>query len=169
MQVVRNSIILLILLPLAVMLFMPKKEIYYLVEKKLAQNSMVISGETIKEGLFSLTLEHPTLYYKGAEVATAEIITLWSIWFYSRAELHNSMITEGLPTELSITYLEGIHSLLSPMQISISGESSLGEINGTVDLKSRKIHLDIEEGGKQRAFVRYLKKGEKGWYYESTF
>lgn len=169
MQMVRNTAILLILLPLVVVLFMPKRELYYLLEKKLYEKNIVISGEKLDEEFLGLTVEHPIFYLNGAAVASARKISLWSILFYTKVDFHDLKIAEGLPMALDIGVLDTSHSVLSPLQATFSGESSLGKIDGEVQLQTRIIHLNISEGGKKRAFAKYLKKSEKGWVYESKF
>jgi hypothetical protein len=169
MQVVKQIVIVLILLPLAVMFFMPKKELYYLLEKKLHEQHIMISGELLHEGMLSLTVEHPVLSFSGASLATAKSITLWSVLFYTNADFEELLIAEGLPTELSIKKLTATHSVLSPMSIAIAGESSLGALQGQVNLGARTVHLDVPKGGSNKAVSKYLKKSKKGWYYESKF
>ena len=169
MQVVKQIVIVLILLPFAVMFFMPKKELYYLLEKKLHKQNIMISGEVLEEGILSLTVEHPVLSFSGASLATAKSITLWSILFYSKADFEGLVVAEGLPTKFSIKELTATHSVLSPMKIAIAGESSLGTVQGQVNLGTQTVHLDLSKGGSNKAISKYLKKSKKGWYYESKF
>ena len=169
MQVVKQIIVVLIVLPLAVMLFMPKKELYYLLEKKLYTQQIMISGERVQEGPLSLTIAHPVFSLAGASLARAEHITLWSLLFYTKADVKGVVVAEGLPAEVSIQTLTATHTLLSPMKITLSGESSIGALQGYVDLGTRTLHLDIAKAEKNKAVSKYLKKGQKGWYYESKF
>jgi len=169
MQVVKNILLVLILLPLVIMFFMPKQELYYLLEKKLSEKNIIISDEVLEEGILSLTLKHPVFYFGGAPVAKAEQITLWSVLLYTKADFIAMHIAEGLPTEVSIKDISAVHSILSPMQISISGESTLGAVEGYANTGERIIHIDVAKGGENRAFAKILKKSKKGWYYESKF
>jgi hypothetical protein len=169
MQVVRNILIVLILLPLTVMFFMPKKELYYMLEQKLSAQNIVIAGEVLEEGALSLTIKHPVFYFGGAPMVTAKDITLWSLLVYTKADITEMLVAEGLATETSITELHAVHSILSPLRIQIAGESSLGALDGDVKLDERRIHINISKGSKNRAFAKLLKKGKEGWYYESKF
>jgi len=169
MQMVRNSVILLIVLPLLIMLLMPKKELYYLLEKRLEAQNIVISGEQLHSNLLGLTVEHPTLYLGGAPLATAKEISLWSLFFYTKIDFSDLVVAEGLPTALSVKTFRLHHSVLSPLKVILSGESSLGTLDGEIQLKARLLHLNVAKGGENRAFARYLKKSEKGWVYESKF
>ena len=169
MQMVKNSLILIVLLLLALVVFMPKKELYYQLEKQLEAQNIVISGETLNEGLVSLTVEHPVFYLGGAQIATAKQITLWSLLLYTKAEIEEMQIAEGLPTALSLQQAIATHSVIAPLQVKIEAESSLGGIAGEVLLQERSLHLELADMQENRAFTKYLKKGEKGWYYESQF
>jgi len=169
MQMVRNTVVLLIVLPLLVIFLMPKKELYYLLEKKLEMQNIVISGEDVHENLLGLTVEHPTFYLGGAPVATAREISLWSVLFYTKVDFHDLSIAEGLPTALDVKSFSATHSMLSPLMVLLRGESTLGALGGEIQLKARKLRLTIAKGGENSALSRYLKKSEKGWAYESKF
>ena len=170
MQVVKNSLIILLILPILIVFFMPKKELYYLLEQKLKAENIVISGEVLVEGPLSLTVEHPVFFLGGAPVASAKKITLWSILFYSKASTEALLLAEGLAEEVSVAELKASHSLLSPWKVSLSGKGSLGEMKGELMLKERQIHLSLSKGGENKALSKYLKKDKKGgWQYESKF
>ncbi len=169
MQMVRNILIILLLLPLAVMIFMPKKELYYLMEHKLKEQNIVISGETLKEGLLSLTIENPVVYIGGAPLAKAEKITLWSLLVYTRLDARELLVAEGLPAELKFQSVGARYSIVSPTNIYLEGLGSLGTIEGNVDLLDRTVQIVIPEDAEVAALSKYLKKGDKGWVYESKF
>lgn len=169
MHMVRNIIILLIVLPLLVLFFMPKKELYYLLEKRLFAQNIVISGEKLQENLFGLTVKHPTFYLGGASVATAKEISLWSILFYSRVNFHDLQIAQGLPAELKSDLIYATHSIVSPLKVHLVGKSTLGTMEGDLQMKARTMYLNIANDGAIGGFSKYLKKSEKGWVYESKF
>ena len=169
MQMVKKSLVLLIMLPFLVVLLMPKKELYYLLEKKLEMQNIVISGEDIQENLLGLTIAHPTIYLGGAPVATAKDISLWSMIFYTKASIRDLVIAEGLPTAMHVKSFHATHSVLSPLLVTLEGESTLGALRGEAQLKARKLHLTVAKGGENRALARYLKKSKEGWVYESKF
>lgn len=169
MQMVRNIVILLIVLPLFVVFFMPKKELYFLLEKRLSAQNITISGEVLQENLLGLTVEHPTFYLGGASIATAKEISLWSILFYTEANFYDLQIARGLPTELKVNVLHATHSVLSPLEVYLASKSSLGAVEGEIRLKKRMIHLNIAKDGTIGTFAKFLKKSKKGWVYESGF
>jgi len=145
----------------------PKKELYFLLEQKLAEQSIVISDETITEGMLGLTIENAVISFGGASVATASKIEIWSLLLYTQADFTDLQIAKGLSTEVGIDSLDAIHSVSSPMQIDISASTTLGAIEGRVDIAEGIIRLDIIDETKSiKRFQKYLKKDEKGWYYE---
>jgi hypothetical protein len=51
----------------------------------------------------------------------------------------------------------------------MKANGSFGVLEGTVSLRERVVHLDFVEL-KQADMIRSkLSKGEKGWYYETSF
>jgi hypothetical protein len=169
MQVVRNILILLILLPIAVMFLMPKKELYYMLEKKLSMQNIIIAGEALEEGTLSLTIKHPVFYFGGAPIATAKDITIWSLLMYTKADITEMLVAEGLATETSIVQLHAVHSIFSPLRVQVEGESSLGALHSEIKLDERYMRINMSKGSTNRAFTKILKKSKEGWYYESKF
>jgi len=148
---------------------MPKKELYYLLEKKLQAQNIVISGEELIEGPLSLTIEHPVFYINGASFVIAKRIRIWSILVYTKFDLDKLIVAEGLSNEVKVEKLTAIHSLATPTKILVSGKSSIGMVTGSISLIQRKIYIDVTESKQDKMLSKYLKKGEKGWYYESKF
>jgi len=140
-----------------------------MLEKKLATQNIIISDEVIEEGVLSLDIKHPTFYFSGAPIATADQISLWSILFYTKVNINKMQIAEGLATELSLSSLSLEHSILSPLLVKMTGESSLGILKGDVALRERNVRIEISGGRENKAFRKYLKKSKEGWYYESKF
>jgi predicted ribosome-associated RNA-binding protein Tma20 len=67
---VKKILVSLLLVWGALILFMPKEEIYFSLERELAKQGVEINEAHIDEGLFTLKLEGVTVYVKGIEVAT---------------------------------------------------------------------------------------------------
>jgi len=169
MQMVKNIIIVMILLPLFAIMLMPKKEIYYKLEEQLKQKSIVISNEKLKDTLFGLTIEHPEIYFNGAKVARAESIEIWSLLAYTDIDIVGAKIVEGMPIHADITSANIKHTILSPLNLELEADTSLGGINGDISLMDRTVSIAIDNNGSKKGFEKYLKKGKEGWKYESRF
>jgi len=61
---------LLLLFGLAFFFFLPKQNLYYLIEYKLKKYEIVISGEQFSSSLFGFKVEDGVLYVKGIRIAS---------------------------------------------------------------------------------------------------
>ena len=171
MQMVKKIFIALFITWFGLLLFMPKQEIYYKLEKELEKQEIEINEKSMEEGLFSLTLKQASVYVKGIPVATIEELRFFTLLFYTKVELETFLLDDSLkamaPQQTDKATLT--HSLISPLDASIYAEGSFGGIEGSIDLKERKLHLDFNETKEIEMIRSQLKKGEKGWYYETSF
>ncbi len=171
MQMVKKIFIAVFIAWFALLVFMPKQEIYYKLEKELAKKEIKINEKSIEEGLFSLTLKQASVYVKGIKIATIEELTLFTLLFYTKVELDSFLLDDTLkamaPQQTDKAILS--HSVLSPLEASVSAEGSFGVIEGSVDLTERKLHIDFNETKEIETIKSQLKKDEKGWYYETSF
>jgi len=171
MQMVKKIFIALFITWFALLLFMPKQEMYYKLEKELEKYEIEINEKSMEEGLFSLTLKQASVYIKGIPVATIEEIRFFTLLFYAKVELETLLLDDSLkamaPQQTDKATLT--HSIISPLVASIYAEGSFGGIEGSIDLKERKLHLDFNETKEIEMIRSQLKKGEKGWYYETSF
>jgi len=171
MQVVKKLLLGLILVWGALLLFMPKEELYFSLERELAKQGVEINEGTIHEGIFGLTLENVTVYVQGIKVATVEKVSLFTLLVYTRIEGETLIVDKSLQNMLpaEVNHLVATHSLLDPTTLHIEANGSLGRLAGEVSLTGRTVHLDFTETKKIDTIRSQLKKGEKGWYYETSF
>jgi len=171
MQMVKKIFITLFIAWFALLVFMPKQELYYKLEEELAKQEIKINEKAIEEGLFSLTLKQASVYVKGIKVATIEELTLFTLLFYTKVELDSLLLDDSLkamaPEQTDKAILS--HWVLSPLEASVSAEGSFGAIEGSVDLTERKLHIGFNEIKEIETIRSQLKKDGKGWYYETSF
>lgn len=171
MQMVKKSGIVLIVAWVAILVLMPKQEFYYKLEDVLAKYEIELNEEKRDEGLFSLDLHQVTVYVKGIPVATIEEMDLCTLLFYSRVKIEglhmDDSLKEMVPQEVQQALLS--HTILLPMKVSVDAQGSFGEMTGTIDLHARQVHLDFNESKNIEMLKPQLKKGEKGWIYETSF
>ncbi len=171
MQMVKKIFIALFVVWFALLMFMPKQELYYKLEKELAKQDIVINEQSIKEGIFSLTLNQPSVYVKGIKIATLEKVSFFTLLFYTKIQIDSLLLDDSLKalapqqTDKAISS----HSLLSPMDILVNAEGSFGFIDGGANLKERTLRLDFIETKEIESIKSKLKKDDKGWYYETSF
>ena len=171
MRLVRDIILFIVALYIGVVLFMPKSQLYYFAEKQLKQYGVIIGNEELNSKLGSLEILHPVAYYQGADIARASSIKVMPLLFINRVEADSVELLNIAKkfVDVDITKLKLNESILKPYRVKIDATGNFGVANGYADLKSRIVHIDIIEPKDIGSIKKYLKKGEKGWFYESKF
>ena len=171
MQMVKKTVLALLVILLSLMIFAPKRELYYLFEGRLMQQDIIINNEEIRDGLFTLTLRHPELYAKGIKIAEIKEITLFSLLFYTSVTAKeiktDASLHRWVPGE--IEQISADYQLFNPKNITLNILGSFGRAEGYVSLDQALLHIDLVEEQSIEALKTLLKKGEKGWYYEASF
>ena len=171
MQMVKKSVLVLLVTWLAIVILMPKQEIYYKLEEALDSYEIRLNEEKKSEGLFSLNLKGVTVYVKGINVATIDEVNLFTLLFYSSIELESLLVDDSLKTMIPQETTSAVlrHSIRSPLDVSVVASGSFGSLTGNIDLNERKVHLDFNESKNIQMLKPALKKSEKGWVYETSF
>ena len=171
MQMVKKIGTVLVVLWLAIIVMMPKQEMYYLLEQELAKEDIKISSEKISEGLFTLTVKDPSVYVKGIKVATIKEIHLFTLLFYTRGSLEGLLLDSSLerfaPREIDqavVTY-----SVLNPVNVAIEANGVFGEADGKVNLIQKQVTMRFSQSQNLGMLRSQLKKDGEGWLYETSF
>jgi hypothetical protein len=172
MQMVKNIFMLIIVFWFALLVFMPKQELYFTLEKELLKHDIEINEQNVEEGLFSLNLIKPEIYVKGIKIATVEKINVFTLIFISNINLKSLILDDSLksfaPKQIDIANIS--YSMFSPFKVNIEAKGTFGLLDGNVNLKERKLHIDFSETTKELDSIKSnLKKDEKGLYYETSF
>ncbi|MFT7879461.1 MAG: hypothetical protein ABXS91_03615 [Sulfurimonas sp.] len=171
MQMVKKIVTVIVVLWLAVIVMMPKQEIYYLLEQELAKNDIKISSEKIGEGWFTFTLKEPSIYVKGIKVATVKEIELFTLLFYTRGTLEGLQLDPSLerfaPREIDHAVVT--HSVVNPMNMIIDANGLFGEAAGSVNVMERGIRMKFSQRKNLGMLSSKLKKDGEGWLYETSF
>ena len=171
MQMVKKSALIVVAVWFAIIIFMPKSEIYYTVEKQLNKKDITLNEKSIEEGLFMLSLHDVTVYVKGIALANIERVDFFTLLFYSSLELEGLRVDEVLHAKVPRLTKEATfrHSLFSPTTISIDANGSFGVVEGAFNLMDNQLHINFVETNEISMIQAQLQKGEKGWFYESSF
>jgi len=171
MQVVSKVFIGILIVWFALLVFMPKEELYFRAEQALAAQGIEINEAQMDEGLFGLEFKNAEVYVEGIKVATVRRISFFTLLFYSKVEADEVETDASLQrmAPASITHIAITHSVLHPQTLFLEAEGSFGKAEGRLSLQSRTLRLDLVETGKVDTVKNLLKHGEEGWYYESTF
>ena len=167
---VKKAILVFMVVILSLAIFAPKRELYYMLEDRLMQSGIIIDDEQIEDGLISLTINHPKIYVRGILIANVDKIRLWTIFFYSRLAVGNIDIDKSLQKFVPspIKKVQVAYSLANPTNLSILVTGDFENINGQLSLKDRVVHIDITDKKLINRFKSQLRKGENGWYYETS-
>ena len=171
MQVVKKALLLFLVILFSLAVFAPKRELYYLLEAYLLRQDIIIDNEEIESGLFTLKLRHPELYIKGIKVANIKEVSLLTLLFYSTISAReiktDASFQNWVPEKIDVVSLR--YQVLNPMNITLKARGSFGMLDGYLSIKNRVLHLDLTEEKSIGSLKSLLKKGEKGWYYETSF
>jgi len=169
MQMVKRGLAVFLTIWIAILLFMPKQQIYFKLEEVLGKQGIKLNEERVSEDLFGLTLEGVHVYMKGVEVAKFKGARMTTLLFYTTVSVEDFEADKSLASVLpaDVTYAEALYALWDPLNIRIEMEGSFGGARGVVSLSERTLHVDFNDTKGLDAIRGALKKGEKGWYYEA--
>lgn len=171
MQMVKKIATVLVVLWLAVIVMMPKQEIYYFLEQELAKKDIKISSEKISEGWFTFSVKEPSVYVRGIKVATVKELHIFTLLFYTRGSLEGLLLDSSLerfaPGEIDQVLLT--HSAVNPFNVTVSGNGAFGEAEGSVNLKEDHLSLKFSENKNLGMLRSKLKKDGERWIYETSF
>ena len=166
MQVVKRIFGGFFLLIILLWLVSPKQELYFLLEKELKKNDIIISNEHFVDKWYGLEIHDADIYVKGIKMAKVESLTLSLFFLYDKLTITNVQ-TEVDPK--SIDSITAIFNIIKPYKIAIKSNGSFGAIDGGVYFTDKKLILRVVERKDMKMFDKFLSKDEKGEYYEKYY
>ncbi|MDF1877752.1 hypothetical protein JHD47_07975 [Sulfurimonas sp. SAG-AH-194-L11] len=160
----------------ALMVFIPKSSVYYLLEEKIKNFDVVISKETLKENIFSLGVKNLNLSFKDIEVGVVDEADIELLLFYNRLHFKkiqlSSLVKAYLPSkveELQITY-----TIFNPLVLKVEGRGEFGEIDAAFDILKRSLRVQLHPTNmmlkRYKKSMRMFKKSKDGVYiYAKSF
>jgi len=151
-------------------LFAPKQELYYLLEKELKKQDIIISNEKVKDTWVGLTITDADIYVKGIKMATAKELKFYAFFLYNRLTIDGINVDESLANVApkSVDELEVLYSVLDPEHIQLKGLGSFGTIDGYFTPWTRHLKILFPVAKDIKPFRKFLKKNEEGvWKYET--
>ncbi len=168
---VKKTIISIILIPFLILAFSPKKELLFLLEKRLATQGIVLADGYVETHPFGLSIDHPSLYVKGIKVATLRHLSLWSVLFYTKGSVEGITVDPSLTSYLPahIAHATLVHSIIDPLRASLRVDDPAVQGTGAIQLKKRTLSLRFTKLPKGISTTRYLKHTKGGWIYAQRF
>ena len=161
---------------LALILFIPKSNLYYLAEANLKKFDVVISNEKLSDNFLSLNIENLDITTKAIDSGVIGEADITLLLFYNSVVLKeiklSSLVESYLPSK--IANLEVSYSILNPLELSALGDGDFGEARASLNLQTRELTLVLKPSKKM--FLKYkrslakFKKSQNGEYiYAKTF
>ena len=168
---VKKSILIFVATWFALLVFMPKVELYHTLEKVLEKQDIKLNEKSIDEGIFSLTLKDVTVYVKGIALAQVEELDFFTLLFYTSLDMSNLQVDEVLHTKVPALTKEAhfTHNIFNPLSVSFDANGSFGTVNGNFNGIDNIVRIDFVELGNISMIQSFLIKDEKGWFYEKSF
>ncbi len=171
LHMVKKILIVLVLLPFLLLTFAPKKELFFMLQKQLAQQGISISGGDISENPIGLQIKHSSLFFKGVKVADIDKLSLWTLLVYSCSSIDKVSFDPSLKSFVpaKIENISLVHNVINPTKISISVNDKEYKGKGAVDLRGKTIHFRFSKVPSKSPILVHLKSNKGGWDYEQRF
>ncbi len=168
---VKKVLLFVVVLPWLLWAFAPKKELYYLLEERLADRGVVLAGEQLRETPVGLSVLHAEVYVKGVKVAAIEKMSVWSLLLYGQGAATRITLDPSFRQMLpeAVRHLTVTHSVLHPAILYLDIEDPQMTASGTVDLRTRAVRLTFAKAPSSELLRRRVKKSGEGWVYEQRF
>jgi hypothetical protein len=151
-------------------LFAPKQELYYLLEKQLKEQDIIISNEEVKDTWIGLKITHADIYVKGINVAKVAELKLNIFFLYNTLVVNDIKIDSSLHNVAPkvINNIQATYSVMDPSHVQIKGIGSFGTLDGYFTILTQHTKILFPVAKDIRTFKKFLKKDEKGvWKYEA--
>jgi hypothetical protein len=170
MQMVKKGLIIFLSVIVALVVFAPKKSLYYLLESELQKNGVVLSDENISENPIGVTISNAKVYVENTYIGDIQEISLLTLLFYNDVTLTNFIPTQSIKRMLpiSVDSAKINYAIWDPLKVSIFIQGSMGIAQGEIDITEQKIILRFNKDANIAPIRGYLKKDQNGWYYEQN-
>jgi len=148
---------------LGFIVFMPKDNLYFTLQKYLSKKNIYINSKI--DSSMSLNLKKGVVYYNGMDIMMFEKVIISPFVFFNKIEADNVKIKIQ---NLEIKKIDIVYSIINPMKIYINGNSNFGKIKGNINLLKKHIKIYILNLS-NNILKSILKKDKKGYFYYATF
>jgi len=141
----------------------PKKNLYFLAEEELLKYKIVLSGESIHDGLLSLEVRDADIFYEDIYAGKLESLQIYPLIFWNQISLENLTIDNALSRFVpqKSEHLLARYSFLNPVAIKLQGDGSFGSFSGEVNIIDRNISIDLNASKEMQKYTDITKKMKK--------
>ena len=172
LQIVGLSLFLLF----STLFFIPKTNFYYLVEKELKKQNVVLSDESIVEGGFSLNIKDADIYFESIKSANIKELDISTLLFYNSINVKDIKLS-GIAQSfvpIDIKSIDVTYTILNPLEVTIVANGVFGDAKANFDIVDKKLHLTLQPSKlmqqRYKKTLKYLVKNKNGVYsYDTIF
>ncbi len=170
-----KSILLVIVFFMALIVFMPKLNMYNLLEKNIAKENIIISGETKKEKVFGLTLNGLELYYDSLYTSFIKRVDFTTFLLYSNINIKDIRVSKDFEKIVpsNIKEIDIKHSVLKFNILNIKAHGDFGDFKGELHIFDKKIVGELIPSKtmkfQYRKLLREFKFKDGKYKYEFSF
>jgi hypothetical protein len=155
---------------MAVIYFLPKKEIFYAFEQELQKHHITIEAKEVEETSFGLQCKDVDIAFKGIKALHLQTlqINFYALFATINAEkiTLDSMLENFVPTHIAVMQLQwGVHN---PVVLQAEAVGDFGTANATLQLLKQQISLHVKPSNvmlhKHRKTLQKLRKTNDGEY-----
>ena len=161
---------------MALLYFLPKEHLYYLVQQKLQEQKITLTQKQLRETPFGVELQEVSVSYEGVPVATAKDVSVTLFVFYDAMKAEgielSSLASSYLPPKLS--FVKANYSLVHPLTIDAVAQGAFGSLQAAFNFKEKKLQATVKPSHVLKAnygrSLRYLQRKKDGEYsYAKNF
>ncbi|WOE70574.1 hypothetical protein RZR97_03140 [Hydrogenimonas thermophila] len=122
---------------------LPKVDLYYKLEQILKKEHIILSDETPSDKIFIFSVKDISLLYDDITVANISDTSLLPLFFYNKLTIENIKLNKTMKIFFPEKINEAVvtYSILDPLNIHLASKGNFGKAVGTLNLKTRKLHI----------------------------
>ncbi|SFV53991.1 hypothetical protein MNB_SM-7-997 [hydrothermal vent metagenome] len=160
---------------MALLIFLPKKNLYYYAERELKNYKAVIDNEQVSSRAFGLDIENANLYIEHIRVAKIMDLHITTYLIYNVIEAKQIRLSgvarSFLPTQ--VDQLKISYRLWDPLEIVFEANAPFGKVRGSIFLKQKRVKLVLKPSkvmkNEYKDLLRKMRREKSGEYsYEQS-
>lgn len=144
-------------------IFLPKESFYYLLEKELQKQQVIISNEDKNEKLCSLNIKNADVFYQGINIGVIEKTNFTTYLFYTKIDFDNVSFLDSFssfaPNPIDNVSIE--YSILNINKIKINAKGVFGELSGDLNIFAKELKIELKASDKMKNLYSKLLKNMK--------
>jgi hypothetical protein len=125
--------------------FLPKANIYYLLESKLVKSGIILSEDSVEESFAGLNLNNIDVSFGGSNMAHAQKVEAFFGIFYNKIELTSATPASSMRNFIpEMNEISAWYTPFYPTKVFLKGKGDIGSISGSYNIYDSKIHLELK-------------------------